>query len=401
VEIQSQQRVQQLQQPVRGRAADASSVCRLQAGDRVWVSRDPRRAGGTFAEFIAVTGQGHRQGRREQREEEGLLTVCLRSVSAAARELSPAPARLPLSSSACYPFIWTTLWTALVDRAAVEPVPVSRLLSMSSRAEDEKKEDVQRGNDSESPPARLPPALPSPQPQAGQPAAFVHGAGGPLGRLAVQTLQRWGFHVTATLRPGQETAGLRQHAAAVITTQPSSQSAASSSLPAGSGSWSPPLPSSLRPPSWLPSSCARAGFRLFLDCVGGGSGSELSEGEEAAAVLLQPGVGCYVTLRGRMVQDVDERGLLAGGWRAVAGLLQRKAAFAARGLRYEAAVNACNARALHYLALCLDTGGLQHYDSMQQQDHSWTGIERVIDALQHFDTNRPQAKCVVSISDDE
>ena len=139
---------------------------------------------------------------------------------------------------------------------------------------------------------------------------------------------------------------------------------------------------------------------MFLDCVGGGSGTELSEGEEAAAVLLQPGVGCYVTLRGRMVQDVDERGLLAGGLRAVAGLVELKATFAARGLRYEAAVNDCNARALHYLALCLDTGGLQHHGSMQQQGDSWTGIERVIDALQHFETNRPQGKVVIAISNE-
>ena len=37
---------------------------------------------------------------------------------------------------------------------------------------------------------------------------------------------------------------------------------------------------------------------------------------------------------------------------------------------------------------------------MQQQGDGWTGIERVIDALQHFETNRPQGKVVIAISNE-
>jgi NADPH:quinone reductase-like Zn-dependent oxidoreductase len=308
------------------------------------------------------------------------------------RECSLAPSLLPLSSAACYPFIWTTLWTALVDRADVRPSPVSRLQATHASSVDELHGHL-------------------------RPSAFVHGAGGPLGGLAVQTLHRWGFAVTATIKAKQDPSILLPHARHIITTdavddrrwrgRPASSSSASSDM------------SPLTPPSWLPSVSGRGCYRVFLDCVGGsdmGRGSESesegeseseSEGESAARLLLQPGIGHYVTLRGRLVSETDNAGVLTGGWRALSALTERKAAFAALGLQYDVAINRCNTTALTYLANCLDTHSLHHYEKMMHrpsqhsQEATWRGIERLMDALHFYSQCKPQGKVVVMFTNED
>ena len=315
------------------------SMWHMKVGSRVWFSRDPAGPG-SFAEELNV----------------------------ARRELSLAPRRLSLQSAAAFPFVWTTLWTALVDAAQIRP----RSLTEMSR------ERMDRAASTSSASASSP---------AG-PAALVHGAGGPLGRLAVRTLRAWGYTVTATLKQQQSARAIERSAHLIVRTGAEAVEGGADE----SSAWS-----SSSPPSWLSQLPARGCYGLFLDCVGGAAS------EAAAVQALQPGSGVFVTLRGELVSCTDELGVLRGGVQALQTLAARKAAFAARGLSYHWAINRCNSQALDYLAHAIDQHCIleEEYerteDTGEDGDLHMQGIEQVEAALEQAEQRKRQGKLLIAI----
>ena len=285
-------------------------------------------------------------------------------------ELSRAPSRISLQTAAAYPFVWTTLWAALVDCAELKPLSVRAMRAG-------------RGATTGS-------------------SAFVHGAGGPLGRLAVWTLRAWGYDVTASVKESQDATRIERQLAHLVATSPQDEEQAQSEA---SGSGRPSLTSALaRPhpaPSWLSELPSRGAYSVFLDCVGGPAS------EAAGLHALREGAGRFVTLRSEAVNAVDEDGLLQGGARALQWLAVRKAHFAARGLGYSWAINRSNAEALAYLANAIDRGCIVPDEELEERtDAERTassdvvvhgGIERVLHALDQFSESKPQGKLIVSL----
>ena len=321
-----------------------SSVWQLPVGARVWFSRDAA-GDGCWAEQLNV----------------------------ARRELSEAPRRLSLHAAAAFPFVWTTLWTALVDAANIRPRSVREM----SREGRERRERTALGSDASA---------------AALPSALVHGAGGPLGRLAVRTLRAWGYSVTATLRAHQSAASIKRSAQHIVRTAAEGEEEQDSSA---DSSWTVSTP-----PSWVSLLPERGGYSLFLDCVGGAAS------EAAAVQSLRAGSGVYVTLRGELVDATDHLGLVRGGLRAMQTLALRKAAFAARGLRYHWAINRCNSDALAYLARAIDEGCIvTEEDAGERQpseeaDIQLDGIEQAVRALDESEQRKPQGKLLIALRRD-
>ena len=255
-----------------------------------------------------------------------------------------APVRLAAATAACYPFVATTAWTALVHVAGVRPtsLPQWRLQAAAG--------DSGSGG------------------SAGR--ALIHGAAGPVGLLACQLLRGWGYSVTATCKPSHDVTQLARFAQHVVTTQPDGAGDTESI------------------PGWLSSVPALGSYSLFVDCVGGQS-------SEAAALsaLSSPG-GHFVSLRGALLPLLDADGLLAGAVSGAARLAERKAAFGARALRYDWAVNRGSPEALRYISAAIDDGVLE----VTEPARVMRGIDSVPAAMQLYGgSERPQGKVVIEL----
>ena len=333
-----------------------SAVWRHREGDTLWVSRDTL-AGGTFAQYIAVDGRTQRtrhcpRRRSTQPRDTHCSTLCalalpLCCVLVSVRECGVAPRSLPAAVAACYPFVASTLWAALVGTAGLRPRSLQQWRLHAEAAS---------GGDGDSGGI------------VGR--ALVHGAAGPLGLLACQLLRAWGYSVTGTCRPAQDDTQLARAAQYTVRTE-------------AEGERIDPA----APPSWLSRVPGLGSYSLFLDCVGG-TGSELA----ALSALQSPG-GHFVSLRGSLLPLLDAGGLLRGGVRSAARLLERKAVFGARGLRYDWAVNRCSRDALHYVSAAIEHGLLQ----TTQPAQILRGIESVPAAMERHTTQTATGKVVVEL----
>ena len=251
----------------------------------------------------------------------------------------------------CYPFIATTLWTALVSVAGMRPISLRHWHGQQSNGRD---------GDGGSSAGRV----------------LVHGAAGPLGLLACQLLQGWGYTVTATCKPAQDSTQLARFAQHVVTTDEDEEAVQEKERPLSSPA-----------PGWLSSVPHVGSYCLFLDCVGGG------QSESAALSSLSSPGGHFVTLRGSLLPTMDAAGLLLGGVSSAARLADRKAAFSLRGLRYDWAINRCSSDALRYIGAAFDQGLLAATPPVRVLP----GIESVPAAMRLYATERPQGKVVVDL----
>ena len=268
------------------------------------------------------------------------------------RECGVAPRSLPAAVAACYPFVASTLWTALVGTAGLRPRSL-QLWRLQAEAASARGGGGGSGGSGGS---------------AGR--ALVHGAAGPLGLLACQLLRAWGYSVTGTCRPAQDDTQLARAAQHTVRTE-------------AEGEQSDPA----APPEWLSRVPGLGSYSLFLDCVGGAS-SELA----ALSALQSPG-GHFVSLRGSLLPLLDAAGLLRGGVRSAARLLDRKAVFGARGLRYDWAVNRCSRDALQYVSAAIEQGLLQ----TTQPAQTLRGIESVPAAMERHAQQTAPGKVVVEL----
>ena len=219
---------------------------------------------------------------------------------------------------------------------------------------------------------------------------LVHGAAGPVGLLACQLLRGWGCLVTATAQQHHDVTQLSRFAHHVVLTDSNDtredeerrkQVSCADLLSSHSS------PSSSPAPGWLSSVPHLGSYSVFLDCVGGGSS------ESAALIALSSPTGHFVTLRGSLLPLLDADGLLSGGASSVARLAERKAVFGARGVRYDWAVNRCDAAALRYISAAFDHGLLE----VTQPAQIMRGIDSVAAAMQLYGSNKPQSKIVVDL----
>jgi len=342
-------------------------------GARVWIQPIfGRSASGTFSEYAL----------------------------ASAEEVALAPPAELLTSveAACYPFTIATVWTALVRCAGIKPSPLppkadaearrgflqmdeggsrcgeafaSPLSFAHSVGLDRLPEMVQHAASSLAslglPLLRniAPITLSSDAPRN----ALVHGASGPIGLLAIQLLQRWGYTVYATTLPGARESldKLKQKQQRAKKDAEASKDAEAIKLHS-----LPELHIIDTTQGKLQRSVPARSLSVFLDGVGGDA--VLDE----ALPLLAP-TGQFVTLRGEGVQTIDKEGLLQGAIHSGALLAQHKSHAARYGANYHWAISTPSVEALNYVRGML-VGGLLQSDLLPIS--LWRGLEAAPDALQ-------------------
>jgi len=251
-------------------------------------------------------------------------------------------------SLAALPFIATTLWTAIVNCAGIIPPEISSL----------------------------------PKPSNSGPTVLIHGAGGPLGSLAVRLFSLWGWKIIATIKSEQSKEFLlKQKNVQIIETDDKKQENNNNNNINNNIKVGRELP------EWS-SLIERSSLTLFIDCVGGISS------ESAGFALLKNG-GSFVTLRGSIVSLTDKYGLISGSLKSANSLMKSKARFASIGVSYHWVINQPQPEALKYLSQLIDSG---HNLNIPINNQKFKNIDGIKDAMKYSLKNSSQSKIIVELN---